>query len=82
MRRRGLQIVAVCLTSIIFFLGFWPISYAGTRPVRLDRLDDYLNGPEIGSDWIEKLDGAGDKVVVIAKMPEQDTDWITNDLKE
>jgi len=36
----------------------------------------------IGNDWIVKGPDAEDKVIVIAKMAEENIDWVTNDLKE
>lgn len=79
MRRRGLLAAAACIAFIIFTVGLWQTSFP-QRWFTPKRTAD-PNADVIGSSWISKGENAGDKVVVIAKMTNENVDWVTNDLE-
>jgi len=77
MRKRALQVAAACLASTLLLLGLWKTSFRVTGTAQPVPMADI-----IGNDWIVKGPDAEDKVIVIAKMAEENIDWVTNDLKE
>lgn len=76
MRRRWLDLAAVCIVLTIFMLMYQrSYFYSWTK-------ENAAVGLDIGSDWIEKGPLAEDKVVVIAKMTNESVDWVSENLQE
>lgn len=82
MRRRMIHLAAICLASAVLLLGFWQLFYTRLEPIPLEFTNYGLGDEDAGSDWIEGGEGAEDKAVVIAKLADQNTDWVKSDLKE
>lgn len=76
MRRRGFTALGAFLIIFIFLFGVWHTTSSQRSAA------PHIDTEALGSSWIEKGEKAEDKVVVIAKMSNEDTSWATNDLPE
>ena len=73
MRPKGIFAGALLLSLVLFFW-IWQRSWS--------KSDLPQNADVIGSSFIAKGPEAEDKVIVIAKMKEENVDWLFDDLKE
>lgn len=79
MRRPHILAALGCLVSLVYLAIFWRSSFTESRVYpKIIRLFN----SEIGADWIHSSNVTEDKVIVIAKMTDENVDWVYNDLKE